>query len=140
MIQPCLTYVAPAWTPACDTAWERLEMLDSRAVRAGLYEQRDSDILSLLKRARYPTLQSIMHHIGADFLQRHARRENVHLLGVFTTDIRQRHDLPRQNEALERILAWIDSPPDRQLIISFVRQRSEPLPRGGSGRASRDDR
>ena len=136
LIRPCWTFVAPAWTPACDSAWERLEQLDRRAIRAALGEYRDSGVDTILQRARLPSLRSTFQRLGARFLLRHVARANHHLLGAFSTDVRQRPDLLRQDEPLERLLAWVDEE-DRTDVVEFVRQAYDPPPRHGAGRASR---
>ena len=136
LVRPCFTYFAPAWTPACTTAWERLEQLDRKAVRFALGEPRDSDVRGLLQRARLQPLREVFRRIGASFLQRHVERRNLHLLCAFSTDVRQRPDLLRQDEPLERLLAWTE-PQDRPAVVSFVRDNLEEPPPPRTGRASR---
>ena len=136
LVRPCLTFVAPAWTPACTTAWERLEQLDRKAVRFALGEPRDSDVQHLLQRAGLQPLRTVFRRLGASFLQRHVERGNLHLLAAFSSDVRQRSDLLRQDEPLERLLAWTE-PLDRTAVVNYVRDNVDPPPPSGRGRASR---
>lgn len=136
LIRPCLTFAAPAWTPACTTAWERLEQLDRKAVRFALREPRDSDMWDLLDRAGLQPLRTVFRRLGASFLKRHVERSNLHLLAAFASDVRQRPDLLRQDEPLERLLAWTELQ-DRGTIVTFVRENVDPPPPPGRGRASR---
>ena len=136
MVRPCLTYVAPAWSTACDTAWEKIERLDRVAVRAALGERNDTDVEHLYRRANLPSLRDVFRQLAASFLLRHADRGNRHLLAAFSAHVRQRPDLQRQDEPLERLLAWV-SPLDRHRVVDFVVQEFQPHPHRSRGRTSR---
>lgn len=108
-------------------------------VQAALDDRRDSDVNTLLSRRPVAVdffYSVVFWRLAGKFLLHHAERDNRHLFYAFSTDVRQRPDLLRQDGPLERQLVWVPSA-DRPAIVDFVRWAVPPPHSHGQGRSSR---
>lgn len=117
LIRPALTYAAPVWTLACNTARERLHRTERHGLRAALRLGHTAGLEQLYQRTQ--PLDEFLRLTSSRFLLRAAETRHRRLLLGFVSLAHQRSDRARFDPPLERLFALLDDD-EREIVTTAL--------------------